>query len=152
MRWPWRAWRRGDRGPPGEVVRCGPSSVSFERFQRGNNLLQIGEDPTVVVRQALAPGRLGRVEEFLGGLGLATVDGKKLHRRLKVGASETGVGVGTLLARRPAAVAIGQTVSRTTQIVLEPLGVGRDGLGVKAEETSLHVDPTLTVALHLLAP
>ena len=66
-------------------------------------------------------------------VGLAAVDVEELRGGLEVGAGEAGVGVRAVLLGRPTAVAVGQAVADPGEVVLDPLGVGGEGVGVVVE-------------------
>ena len=62
---------------------------------------------------------------------------------------ETGIGMRTVLLRRPPAVPVRQDVCGAGQPVFDPLGVCGHRLRVEPEELALDVDPGLAIPFEL---
>ena len=82
---------------------------------------------------------------------LLAVDVEELRGGLEVGAGETGVGVRAVLLGRPPALAVGQAVSHSREVVFGPLGIRGDGVGVTGNGAPSGVDPLGAVALERVA-
>jgi hypothetical protein len=118
-----------------------------DRFERGDDAFQ------AVLHLAEAGGQaglavcLGAGDQPQVDRGLAAVGVGELRGGLEVGAGQAGVGVGAVLLRRPAAVAVGQAVPDPGQVVLDPLGGRRGRVRVVAEGLAGDVDPLTLVVI-----
>ena len=104
--------------------------VAAQRFQRGDDLVEVDQDLAVVSGQPFPPGGLGGTEQLAGLPGVLAVDREEFGGGLEVRAGQAGVGVRAVLLRRAAAMAVGEGVSGPGQPVLDPFGV-RGGRGSK---------------------
>jgi hypothetical protein len=84
----------------------------------------------MVIGRALLAAALSELGVVVGGL---AVGGQELDGGLKPRAGQTGVGVGTFLVRRAAAVAVGKAGLDTGEVVFEPIGVSHRRLWVMVE-------------------
>src|SRR5579875_1093637 len=105
-------------------------TVCLEGFEGGDDGVEAVLDPAQVVGEAEASVGLGLGDQPAIGGCLGAVDGKELRCGLEIGAGQTGVGVGTVAPWWSAAVAVGEAVGDTGQVVFDPLGVGGRRFGV----------------------
>ncbi len=104
-----------------------------------------------VLDEAELPVGLGAGDEAPVGVGLAAVDVEELGGGLEVGAGQAGVGVRAVLLGRPPAVAVGEAVADAGEVVLDPLGIGGERVGVVVEVLAGGVDPLRAVTLEGVA-
>lgn len=104
-------------------------------------------DLAEVLDEAELAVRLGAGDEPPVAVGLAAVDVEELRGGLEVGAGQAGVGMRAVLLGRPPAVAVRQAVADAGEVVLHPLGIGGEGVGVVVEVVAGGVDALSAVAL-----
>src|SRR5215831_17574638 len=122
-------------------------SVVAERFEGGDDRLQAALDAVQVLGEALLAVGVGLGDETPVGGCLPPVDLQEHGRGLEVGAGQAGVGVRAVLLGRAGAVAVGQAVADSVEVVLDPLGRGGGGAGVIADLLAGDVDPLGLVAV-----
>jgi hypothetical protein len=125
--------------------------AGVEGFQGGDDLLQVRLDPAQVGGVPGLAAGLSTGDQLQVGGGLAAVDVEELWRGLEIWAGQAGVGVRAVLLRRPPAVAVGQAVLDSGQVVLDPFGRGGGRIRVVADDLPGDVDPLPLVAVEFLA-
>jgi hypothetical protein len=78
---------------------------------------------------------------------LTAVTVQELGCGLKVRTCETGVGMGAVLLGWPSAIAVGKAVSDPVDVVLDPLGVRGERVGIVWHRVTSNVDPLAMVGL-----
>src|SRR5947199_5164841 len=109
--------------------------ASFEDgLQGGDDAVEARLDLAEVGGQAKVAAGVGLGDEDPVGAGLLAVHAEELGRGLEVGARETGVWMRAVLLWRPPAVAVGEAVAHTRQVVLDPLSGGGGAIRIEREE------------------
>ena len=108
--------------------------VGGDGFEGVDDAGEVVVDAAVVGGESLVAFGFGGGDEHGGGVGVAAVDVEELDGGLEVGAGEAGVGVGAVLLRWPAAVAVGEGGLDLVEVVLDPFGGGGGGGGIEVED------------------
>lgn len=114
----------------------GPCQV----LETPDDLLQVAEHDPVVVGDGFASVGFGGVYELASLFCLAPVGGKELDRGVEARAGETRVRVWAVLLGGPSAKAVGEAGGDARQVVLDPLGIARGGVGFVGQVPAVDVD------------
>src|SRR5437667_6046432 len=125
-------------------------ALTLERFQGGDDPVQVGLDAAQVLGEAQLAFAVSLGDESAVGGGLPPVDLQEYGRGLEVRAGQAGVGVRAVLLCGSAAVAVGEAVADAVEVVLDPLGRCGRGAGVIADRLAVDVHPLGLVAVELL--
>src|SRR5680860_291308 len=112
-----------------------------DRFEAGDDLLEVNEHDPVVVGEAAMAVVFGGGYESTGLVDLVLVGGQELEGGLKVRAGQAGVGMRAVLLRGASAEPVREAGLDPREVVLDPFRIVGWRGGLEGQVFSVDVDP-----------